>query len=87
MKRKLLVAVPVLCLVGLVAWMLRPKHESIGTAYVSERTLTLLSSIAQVREEVAILYYGERVDVLARRNDYVRCAPLRARWVGWTGAT
>jgi len=82
MKRKLLVAVPVLCLVGLVAWMLRPKHESIGTAYVSERTLTLLSSIAQVREEVAILYYGERVDVLARRNDYVKVRTASGA-VGW----
>lgn len=82
MKRKLLVAVPVLCLVALLAWMFRPKHESIGSAYVSERTLTLLSSIAQVREEVAILYYGERVDVLARRNDYVKVRTASGA-VGW----
>ncbi len=72
MKRKLLVAVPLLCLVALAAWYLRPKHESLGAAYVSERSLTLLSSIAQVREQVGVLYYGERVDVLARRNDYVK---------------
>jgi hypothetical protein len=72
MKRKLLVAVPLLCLVVLLAWYFRPKHESLGAAYVSERSLTLLSSIAQVREQVGILYYGERVDVLARRNDYVK---------------
>jgi hypothetical protein len=72
MKRKLLVAVPLLCLVALLAWFFRPKHESLGAAYVSERSLTLLSSIAQVREQVGILYYGERVEVLARRNDYVK---------------
>lgn len=72
MKRKLLVAVPLLCLVVLLAWYFRPKHESLGAAYVSERSLTLLSSIAQVREQIGILYYGERVDVLARRNDYVK---------------
>src|ERR1700687_4329096 len=72
MKRKLLVAVPLLCLVALLAWIFRPKHESLGAAYVSERSLTLLSSIAQVREQVGILYYGERVEVLARRNDYVK---------------
>ena len=72
MKRKLLVAVPLLCAVALLAWYLRPKHESLGSAYVSERSLTLLSSIAQVREQVGILYYGEQVDVLARRNDYVK---------------
>jgi hypothetical protein len=72
MKRKLLVAVPLLCLVALLAWLFRPKHESLGAAYVSERTLTLLSSIAQVREQIGVLYYGERVEVLARRNDYVK---------------
>ena len=72
MKRKLLVAVPLLCLVALLAWYFRPKHETLGAAYVSERSLTLLSSIAQVREQIGVLYYGERVDVLARRNDYVK---------------
>jgi hypothetical protein len=82
MKRKLLVAIPVLCLVALLAWMFRPKHESIGAAYVSERTLTLLSSIAQVREQVGILYYGERVDVLARRNDYVKVRTASGE-MGW----
>jgi hypothetical protein len=32
----------------------------------------MLSSIAQVREQIGILYYGERVEVLARRNDYAK---------------
>jgi hypothetical protein len=82
MKRKLLVAVPLLCVVALLAWFLRPKHESLGSAYVSERSLTLLSSIAQVREQVGILYYGERVDVLARRNDYVKVRTASGE-VGW----
>jgi Bacterial SH3 domain len=72
MKRKLLVAVPLLCLVALAAWFFRPKHESLGAGYVSERSVTLFSSMAQVREQVAVLYYGERVDVLAHRNDYVK---------------
>ncbi len=72
MKRKLLVAVPLLCVVALLAWFFRPKHESLGAAYVSERSLTLLSSIAQVREQVGVLYYGDRVEVMARRNDYVK---------------
>lgn len=82
MKRRLLVAVPLLCLVGLLAWYFRPKHETIGEAYVSERSLTLLSSIAQVREQVAVLYYGERVEVLARRNDYVKVRTAKGV-VGW----
>jgi hypothetical protein len=83
MKRKLLVAVPLLCLVGLLAWWFRPKHETVGSAYVSERSVTLFSSIAQVREQVGILYYGEHVDVLAHRNDYskVRTAAGVEGWV------
>ncbi len=83
MKRKLLVAVPLLCLVALLAWFFRPKHESLGAGYVSERSVTLFSSMAQVREQVAVLYYGERVDVLAHRNDYakVRTASGTEGWI------
>jgi hypothetical protein len=72
MKRKLLVAVPLLCMVVLLAWLFRPKHESIGQAYISERSVTLWSGIAQVREQLGVLLYGDHVDVLARRNDYVK---------------
>jgi hypothetical protein len=83
MKRKLLVAVPLLCLVVVLAWLFRPKHESLGSAYVSEKTVTMFSSMAQVREQVAILYYGERVEVLAHRNDYakVRTASGAEGWI------
>ena len=72
MKRKLLVAVPLLCLVALAAWFFRPKHESLGAGYVSERSVTLFSSVAQVREQVGVLYYGERVDVLEREKRFAR---------------
>ena len=82
MKRKLLVAVPLLCVVGLLAWYFRPKHESLGEAYVSERTLTLLSSVAQVHEQIGVLYYGERVDVLARRNDNAKVRTSNGT-IGW----
>jgi hypothetical protein len=83
MKRKLLVAVPLLCLVALLAWLFRPKHETVGSAYISERSVTMFSSMAQVREQVAVLYYGEHVDVLAHRNDYakVRTAAGIEGWV------
>ena len=85
MKRKLLVAVPTLCLVVLLAWFFRPKHESLGEAYVSERSVTLWSGVAQVREQLGVLLYGDRVEVLARRNDNVkvRTAAGRHRMGGW----
>jgi hypothetical protein len=82
MKRKLLVAVPLLCIVALLAWIFRPKHESLGEAYVSERTITLWSSIAQVREQMGVLPYGERVEILARRNDNVKVRTAGGV-VGW----
>lgn len=72
MKRKLLVAVPILCLVGLLAWILRPKHETLGEAYVGERSVTLWSSMAQVRAQLGVLMYGDHVEVLARRNENVK---------------
>jgi hypothetical protein len=74
--------VPLLCVVGLLAWYFRPKHESLGEAYVSERTLTLLSSVAQVHEQIGVLYYGERVDVLARRNDNAKVRTPNGT-IGW----
>jgi len=82
MKRKLLVAVPLLCLVGLVAWYFRPKHELLGEAYVGERTATLWSSVAQVRQPLDTLHYGDRVDVVGRRNDSVKVRTAIGQ-VGW----
>src|SRR5947208_13800880 len=82
MRRKLLIAVPLLALVTLAAWMLRPKHETLGEAFVSDKGAPLLSSIAQVREQMVMLHYGERVDVIGKRNDYVKVR-TNAGVVGW----
>ena len=84
MKRKLLVAVPLLCLVALLAWYFRPKHETLGEAFVSERSVTLWSSVAQVREPVGVLHYGDRVDVLAQRNDNTKVRAVAG--TGWVDA-
>jgi hypothetical protein len=83
MKRKLLIAVPLLCIVALLAWLFRPKHETLGEAYVGERTATLWSSVALVREPLDTLHYGDRVEVVARRNDSmkVRTAAGELGWV------
>lgn len=82
MKRKLLVAVPLLMLVALLAWMFRPKHESLGEAFVSESNVMMWNSVAQVREQVGMLHYGDRVDVLSRRNDNVKVRTADGQ-VGW----
>jgi hypothetical protein len=85
MKRKLLVAVPLLCVVALAAWFFRPKHEYLSEAYVSERSTTLWSSVAQVREPIDTLHYGDRVDVMSRRNDSVKVRTGNGE-VGWVDA-
>jgi len=85
MKRKLLVAVPLLCLVAVTAWFFRPKHEYLGEAYVSERSTTLWSSVAQVREPIDMLHYGDRVDIMARRNDSVKVRTVGGA-IGWVDA-
>src|SRR5260370_32359358 len=85
MKRKLLVAVPLLCVVVVLAWFFRPKHEYLGEAYVSERSTTLSSSVAQVRAPIDTLHYGDRVDVMARRNDSVKVRTGSGA-IGWVDA-
>lgn len=85
MKRKLLIAVPILVLVALIAWWVRPRHEFLGEAYISERSVNLLSSIAQVRQQIGTLHYGDRVDTLARRNEFVKVR-TPAGEVGWIEA-
>ena len=82
MKRKLLIAVPLLCLVAVAAWMVRPKRETQGEAFVSEKVAPVLSGIAQVRQQVGVLHYGERVEVLSRRNEYLKVR-TSAGAVGW----
>jgi hypothetical protein len=85
MKKKLLIAVPLLALVAVAAWLFRPKHESLGEAYVSEKSVTLWSSMAQVREPLGVLRFGDRVDTLAKRNDFVK-VKTGAGAVGWVDA-
>jgi hypothetical protein len=82
MKRRLLIAVPLLALVAITAWFFRPKHESLGEAFVSEKSVTLWSSMAQVREPLDVLRYGDRVDTLAKRNDFVK-VKTNTGTIGW----
>jgi len=70
---------------GPLAWWFRPKHETTGEAFVSERSVTLWGRVAQVREPLGMLHYGERVSIIARRNDNVEVRTA-AGAVGWVDA-
>jgi hypothetical protein len=49
---------------------------------VGERTATLWSSVALVREPLDTLHYGDRVDVVARRNDSIKVRTAGGE-LGW----
>jgi hypothetical protein len=85
MKRKLLIAIPLLCAVALAAWIYRPKHEALGEGYIGERSVTMWSGVAQVREPLDALHYGDHVEIVARHNDNVKVRTSSGE-VGWIDA-
>jgi hypothetical protein len=85
MKRKLFIAIPLLCAVAVAAWIYRPKHEGAGEGYIGERSVTLWSGVAQVREPLDALHYGDHVEIVARHNDSVKVRTTGGE-VGWIDA-
>ncbi len=85
MKRRLFIAIPLLCAVAVAAWIYRPKHEAAGEGYIGERSVTLWSGVAQVREPLDALHYGDRVEIVARHNDSVKVRTTGGE-VGWIDA-
>jgi len=81
-KRSLLLAIPLLAVVALLAWWFRPPAKPIVSAFVSDRNLTLYSSLAQVRTPLATLHYGDSVGVLRRRNENVQVR-TKDNLTGW----
>src|ERR1700730_4190713 len=85
MKRKLLIAGPLLFAVIVPAWIFRPKHEALGEGYIGERSVTLWSGVAQVREPLDALHYGDHVEIVARHNDNVKVRTTSGE-TGWIDA-
>src|ERR1700680_350240 len=85
MKRKLLIAIPLLCAVAVAAWIYRPKHEAAGEGYIGERSVTLWSGVAQVGNPLDALHYGDRVEFVARHNDSVKVRTTGGE-IGWIDA-
>lgn len=82
MKRNLLLALPLLAVVALLAWWFRPPARTLGSAFVSDRSLTVYSSLAQVRRPLATLHYGDKVEILSRRNENAQVR-VHESVVGW----
>ena len=55
----------VLILAALAYWRLHPRiPKTIEVGYVGDRAVTLWNTLAQVRQPIADLHYGDRVEVL-----------------------
>jgi hypothetical protein len=67
MRKWIIGAMLLLLAVGLY-WRLRPRAPVLAEAFVGEADATVWSTTAQVRENVASLHWGDRVDVLARSS-------------------
>lgn len=81
--RKVLIGSAVLLIVATAAY-LRYHHTSapIEVGYAGNREVTLWSTSAQVREPVAIVTYGEKLDVLQRFQDQVQVRTTNGT-TGW----
>ncbi len=84
MIRKLLLGFVVVLVIGLgVFWRFHHSRRPIETAYAGSREVTLWSTTAQVREPVATVGFGERLDVLERFGDQTRVRTASGV-AGWT---
>jgi hypothetical protein len=83
--RKLLIGFGLVLVIGFAVY--RHFHHAkppLETAYIGSRQVTLWSTTAQVREPVAMMSFGDRVDVLGRFEDQVRVRTTSGV-IGWTG--
>ena len=84
LKQRMVIAVLVVVVLAGAGIFWRMRHAvSPEGAYVGERSLTLWSRLAQVREPVASLHYGDRVAIVIRKNEQVQVRTA-AGAVGWT---
>lgn len=81
--RKLMIGLALLVIVAIAAY-LRFHHASapLEVAYAGDRQVTLWNTTAQVREPVATVAFGDRLDVLNRFQDEVQVRTIKGA-TGW----
>src|ERR1700724_3135839 len=84
-RRLAIGAVLVVLLSAGAIWRIRSRRPQTEEGYVGQRHVTLSSSTAVVREQVASLGYGDRVEILARSGDEVQVRTAQGL-IGWMDA-
>lgn len=69
MRRIIMIVVVLVAILGSAFWWARFRRPPAEEAFAAERRVTLWSSTAMVRESLATLGYGERVEVVSRLGD------------------
>jgi hypothetical protein len=82
MRRNVILGVVLLVAVAGVAWWRYRPEPALEQAYIRGRNISAWNRLAQVREAVATLRYGELVAVLERRGESVRIRTAQGA-VGW----
>jgi len=85
MKRLAIIAALIAVFAGGFYWRARSQRKPPEEAFAGERRVTLWSSTAQVREPLAALSYGERVDVLLRQGEDAEVRTPQGL-IGWVDA-
>lgn len=81
--RKILLGICLLSVAGFAAyWHSRSKKPVLPVAYAGDKKITLWSTTAQVREPVATVDFGDRLEVLNHAGDYAEVRGTKGA-TGW----
>ncbi len=69
MRRIIVIAVLLVAILAVALWWVHFRRSPAEEVFAAERRVTLWSSTAMVREPLATLGYGERVEVISRLGD------------------
>lgn len=75
---------PIVLIAGIAGywWMHSHRSKDYPVAYVSQGNITLWNALVQVRQPVAELHYGDRVEIVSRKGDTVRVRTAGGK-LGW----
>ncbi len=81
--RKWIIGVLVLAIIAGLYWRLSSRTHVLGEAYVADQSVTLWSTLAQVRQRAGEAHWGDQVEILKRsRADTLVRTPAGVE--GWT---